>query len=120
MLNKEQNVQVCDATYDAMKYNCLANKTAYIFCMPADSICFINFKPGPPKTTTMAQPNEFADLKLGNPVLRALANAGITNLKQLSKKTRKEFLSLHGVGKSAIPKIEQAFAARGLSFAPEK
>jgi len=54
--------------------------------------------------------------KLGNPVLRALANAGITSLLELSKLTEKEFLHLHGVGKSSVPVVKEKMKAAGLSF----
>lgn len=54
--------------------------------------------------------------KLGNPAQRALANAGITSLIELSKLTEKEFLHLHGVGKSSVPVVKEKMKAAGLSF----
>lgn len=53
---------------------------------------------------------------LGKPAQRALHNAGILTLKQLSTKSKKEVLEWHGMGKSSIPKLEDALSAKGLSF----
>lgn len=53
---------------------------------------------------------------LGAPARRALENAGITTLKQLSKLTEKEVLALHGMGKSSIPKLTAALQEEGLTF----
>lgn len=53
---------------------------------------------------------------LSAPAGRALNNAGITSLADLATWSRKELLALHGVGPSAIPKIEAALAACGLSL----
>ena len=58
--------------------------------------------------------------KLGAPAERALANAGIKNLKQLAKFTEAEIKQLHGVGPNAIGKLRQALAEEGLSFAEKK
>lgn len=55
--------------------------------------------------------------KLGNPAQRALANAGIKTLEELSKLTEKELLRLHGIGKSSLPVLKAALATEGLSFA---
>ena len=55
--------------------------------------------------------------KLGNPAQRALANASIKTLEELSKLTQSEFLKLHGVGKASLPTIKAAMAEKGLSFA---
>ena len=55
--------------------------------------------------------------KMGAPAERALANAGIKNLKQVSKLTEAELKKLHGVGPHAIGKLKQALAEKGLSFA---
>jgi hypothetical protein len=54
--------------------------------------------------------------KLGAPAERALAGAGIKNLKQLTKFTETEIKQLHGVGPNAIGKLREALAERGLSF----
>jgi hypothetical protein len=54
--------------------------------------------------------------KLGAPAERALAGAGIKNLKQLTKFSEAEIKKLHGVGPNAIGKLRQALAEQGLSF----
>ena len=58
--------------------------------------------------------------KLGAPAERALAGAGIKNLKQLTKFTESEIKQLHGVGPNAVGKLRQALADEGLSFAEKK
>jgi hypothetical protein len=58
--------------------------------------------------------------KLGAPAERALANAGIKNLKQLTKFTEAELKQLHGVGPNAVGKLSQALAEKGLAFAEKK
>ena len=55
--------------------------------------------------------------KLGNPAQRALANAGITTLEELSKFTEKEILKLHGMGKASLPILKDALEQNGLVFA---
>lgn len=54
--------------------------------------------------------------ELAAPARRALENAGITTLEQLANYTEKEILTLHGMGKSSIPKLKAALAAVGLAF----
>ncbi|HSL30780.1 MAG TPA: DUF4287 domain-containing protein [Anaerolineales bacterium] len=54
--------------------------------------------------------------KMGAPAERALANAGIKNLKQLTKFSEVEIKQLHGVGPNALEKLRQALAEKGLSF----
>jgi hypothetical protein len=53
---------------------------------------------------------------LGAPARRALENKGIKTVKQLSQYTEKEILSLHGMGKSTIPKLKDALESAGLKF----
>ena len=53
---------------------------------------------------------------LSAPARRALENNGITTLKQLSICTEKEILSLHGMGKSSLPKLRAVLAEQGLKF----
>jgi len=55
--------------------------------------------------------------KLGAPAERALAGAGVKNLKQLTKFTETEIKQLHGVGPNALGKLRQALADQGLAFA---
>lgn len=53
---------------------------------------------------------------LSAPARRALENAGIRTLKQLSKWSEKEILSLHGMGPSSLPKLRKALGAQDLDF----
>jgi hypothetical protein len=53
---------------------------------------------------------------LGAPARRALANVGITSLRQLAAKSEKEILALHGLGPSSMPNLRQALADAGLRF----
>ncbi|MCE3297197.1 MAG: hypothetical protein K0R65_2911 [Crocinitomicaceae bacterium] len=50
------------------------------------------------------------------PARRALEAAGIKTLEDLSRWTEKELLKLHGFGKAALPKLQEALAAQNLSF----
>lgn len=54
--------------------------------------------------------------RLAAPARRALQNAGIDTLKKLSRKTEKEVLDLHGIGKTTIPTLQEALSKEGLSF----
>ena len=51
-----------------------------------------------------AQPQNWK-VQLGKPAQRALENAGIKTLEDLSKWTKKDLLELHGFGPSSLPKI---------------
>lgn len=53
---------------------------------------------------------------LAAPARRALENAGITTLKQLSRYSEKEIMALHGIGKSSIPRLNDALKLHGLKF----
>jgi DNA-directed RNA polymerase alpha subunit len=53
---------------------------------------------------------------LSAPARRALENKGITTLGKLSRFSAKQILSLHGMGKTTIPKLEAALAEKGLKF----
>jgi predicted RecB family nuclease len=53
---------------------------------------------------------------LGAPARRALEREGITTSTQLSARSEKEILKLHGMGPSSIPKLRAALAKEGLSF----
>jgi hypothetical protein len=55
--------------------------------------------------------------KLSKPAQRALANARITTLEQLSRLTEAEFMKLHGIGKSTLPPLKAALAENYLEFA---
>lgn len=53
---------------------------------------------------------------LSAPARRALENANIKTLQDLTKFTEKELLNLHGLGPSSIPKLKMALAEAGLKF----
>ena len=55
---------------------------------------------------------------LAAPARRALENAHITTLKQLSQYSEGELLKLHGFGKSSLPKLKNLLAEKGLRFKP--
>ena len=57
---------------------------------------------------------------LAAPARRALENAGISTLGQLSELTEKQILELHGMGPSTIPKLRKALMEEGLFFAKSK
>lgn len=63
--------------------------------------------------------NGFLSL-LGAPARRALENAGITMLLQLSKYSENELLKLHGFGKSSLPKLRDALKEKGLNLRKSK
>lgn len=50
------------------------------------------------------------------PARRALENANIKSLKQLSKFSEKDILKLHGIGKTAIPILKSELNKGGLTF----
>lgn len=54
--------------------------------------------------------------KVPAPAQRALQNAGIKTMKDLSKWSERELLELHGMGQSAFPKLRKALKEKGLSF----
>jgi len=54
--------------------------------------------------------------QLSAPARRALHNSGIKSLQQLANYTESEILDLHGIGKTAIPKLQQILKEKGLSF----
>lgn len=57
---------------------------------------------------------------LAQPAQRALAGAGIKNLKQLTKFSEAEIKQLHGIGPNALKQLNAALKAKGLSFAAKK
>ena len=57
---------------------------------------------------------------LAAPAQRALAEARIQNLNQLSKFTGTEIKQMHGIGPNALKQLRNALNDRGLSFASEK
>lgn len=55
--------------------------------------------------------------RLAQPAQRALAAAGVQNLKQLTKFSEDEVKQWHGIGPNALKQLRQALAERGLAFA---
>ena len=53
---------------------------------------------------------------LSAPARRALENADIKTLKQLSKYSEKEILKLHGIGKTTIPILKRELENARLAF----
>lgn len=56
---------------------------------------------------------------IGKTAARELAHNGITTLEQVSGRTRKELLAIHGVGPTAIRLLGDALAAKGLGYRDE-
>ena len=69
------------------------------------------------KTVADESMNEWP-LRRENPARRALAEVGITQLRQLAKFSEQELLKLHGVGPKAIRLLRAALSTHGLDFAP--
>jgi hypothetical protein len=57
---------------------------------------------------------------LAQPAQRALAGAGIQNLKQLTKFSETEIKQLHGIGPNALNQLRRALTVKGMSFADKK
>jgi len=57
---------------------------------------------------------------IGAPARRALEREGITTLEKLSTYSEKDILTLHGMGKSTIPKLKDELTKSGLSFSKER
>jgi len=53
---------------------------------------------------------------LAAPARRALENAGIKTISQLSNYTENQLLTFHGMGPGSIPKLRKALKDHGLSF----
>jgi DNA-directed RNA polymerase alpha subunit len=58
--------------------------------------------------------------KLASPARRALGNAGIHRLADLTRMSEAELTQLHGIGPNAIKTLRLALQERGLAFLPEK
>jgi DNA-directed RNA polymerase alpha subunit len=59
-------------------------------------------------------------VKLARPARRALTNAGIATLKQLSTFSEKDITELHGIGNYEMAAIKQALIENGVSFSKDK
>jgi hypothetical protein len=55
--------------------------------------------------------------KLAAPAQRALAGAGIQNLKDLTKFSESQIKALHGIGPNALKQLRRAMKAKRFSFA---
>ncbi len=66
------------------------------------------------------KPKEGLLSELGAPARRALESIGVTTVKKLSAFSEKEIMALHGMGPSALPKLNAALKAAGLTFKKEK
>jgi len=55
--------------------------------------------------------------KLAAPARRALDNAGIHSLAQLTKLSEADVKQLHGIGPNALEALRRALAEQGLAFA---
>lgn len=66
-----------------------------------------------------SKPKSAGDLPdgLSAPAQRALAGAGITNLKQLARHREADVAKLHGMGPKGIALLKAALKASGLAFA---
>ena len=53
---------------------------------------------------------------IGKTAARELSLNGITTLKEVASRSRKELLAIHGVGPKAIRILGETLATRGLSF----
>lgn len=56
-------------------------------------------------------------IKISQPALRALHNAGIMQLSDLSKVTETDVKKLHGMGPNALGKLRAVMQEEGLTFA---
>ena len=59
---------------------------------------------------------KIADIKIGQPAIRALQSIGIEYLEQLSDYNEKDLLALHGFGKKGLLILQNAMALKGLAF----
>ena len=59
---------------------------------------------------------EWRAIGLAVPARRALVDVGLMELVQLSKWTRADLVSLHGIGPNALKKIDQALMNNGISL----
>ncbi|BBI34299.1 helix-hairpin-helix domain-containing protein [Cohnella abietis] len=53
---------------------------------------------------------------LAKPAIRALTNANLLQLEQISKISEAELKQLHGIGPNAVKQIRNALEAKGLTF----
>ena len=65
-----------------------------------------------------SQDGAWRAIGLAAPARRALVDAGLTELTQLSKWARVDLAALHGMGPNALMKIDDALKISGFSFRP--
>jgi hypothetical protein len=56
---------------------------------------------------------------LSKPAQRALINAGIFTVQDLSKRTQRQVMALHGMGPTSIPVLKEALMSAALRFTRE-
>lgn len=61
-------------------------------------------------------PDFWTGLPMGEPARRALRNAGLTSLEDLSTVTADYVASLHGLGPKALAVINHEMAEKGMDF----
>lgn len=69
-----------------------------------------------PHCEAKRKPSDEFMIVLSAPARRALENAGISSLTQLTSFSETELLNLHGFGKTSIPKLREVLANNGLQF----
>lgn len=57
---------------------------------------------------------------MSQPSIRALASAGITHFKQLTKFTEAEIAKLHGMGPRGVRILKEAMQEKGMNFKAPK
>jgi DNA-directed RNA polymerase alpha subunit len=71
--------------------------------------------PNKPNAQNESPDNQF-HVRLAKPAIRALNNAGIKTLEQLTHFRESEIADLHGIGPNAINQLQLALSSRGLTF----
>jgi DNA-directed RNA polymerase alpha subunit len=68
-------------------------------------------------TGKIVPPNDLP--KLSQPAHRALAEAGLTSLDEISRWREEDVLALHGMGPKVMRELREALHAKGLAFSSE-
>jgi len=68
-----------------------------------------------PVCAKLEEPEGFLSL-LSAPARRALESINISTIADLSEKTEKEILQLHGMGKASLPVLREALAKENRTF----
>ena len=63
-----------------------------------------------------AQDGEWREIGLAGPARRALVNAGLIKLQQISKWTRSDVAALHWMGPNALRKLDAALERNEVSY----